>query len=115
MMLLLLHQAGLCEDQSALFYGRRNFGLCVGSRQTCVRGRVETAASGESYRGIQCGNCYKRYDIRGRILLSLCETRVKLESEEGWKLLPPTGDRSVPKICTSGEMLSHPKLSHSPG
>ena len=26
-----------------------------------------------------------------------------------------TGDRSVPKICKSGEMLSHPKVSHPSG
>ena len=30
----------------------------------------------------------------------------------GQKLFSPTGERSIPKLCTSGEMLSHPKLSH---
>ena len=28
------------------------------------------------------------------------------------KCISPTGDRSIPKICTSGEMLSHPMVSH---
>ena len=26
--------------------------------------------------------------------------------------ISPTGDRSIPKICMSGEMLSHPMVSH---
>ena len=31
---------------------------------------------------------------------------------QGGNFFSPTGDRSIPKICTSGEMLSHPMVSH---
>ena len=30
-----------------------------------------------------------------------------------WTIFSPTGDRSIPKLCTSGEMLSHPIFAPS--